>query len=178
MHTYNNTGHWHILLGYLHPSSRCSTKINQNTRFLKEAEFAIELNELEGCSRSVTWKFYPINNISRRSHSIISSYLSLLLIDSIYLSAVFQLYSFCPFWCRVLTQHTWGDNIILLALTSHQREVATKRLKFICVFVGNFILFTSTKTSWRQKKSSKFVLLNIISSYYIFIVISCQFLAV
>ncbi|KAE9536636.1 hypothetical protein AGLY_007038, partial [Aphis glycines] len=39
----NNAGNRHILFGHLHPSSRSSAKINENTGFLQKFEFSIQL---------------------------------------------------------------------------------------------------------------------------------------
>ena len=46
-------GKRHILVSDLHPTPRCRTQINANAGILKKTEFSIQLNEFEGCSRTV-----------------------------------------------------------------------------------------------------------------------------
>ena len=52
-HTDNDAVHWHVLAGYLQPTTRSSTKINTTSCTLEKGELLVQLNELERRTGSV-----------------------------------------------------------------------------------------------------------------------------
>ena len=60
IHTDYNTGYRHVVTSNLQPSSRSSTQIDQHSGLLEKVVLSIQLDQLEGRSRSVASLFCQV----------------------------------------------------------------------------------------------------------------------